>query len=194
MAYLNPRYNGKVGVYRTNEIERFGTAPVTYDIAGDEYFAFKFVCTAKLSVSTQTAFVYYSSLGTITSYTALNISINRPGLNEPQYSFAPNGILQSLSGGAWNNYVSVARQQTITSASGNWDFTVGTIGDTENDQTNLRVGNTYWMVSKWSGDGFNLQTTYPSFGTAYPTTCKVLRSGIWVTASTSAYFNFTNIS
>ena len=24
MAYLNPRYNGRVGVYRTNEIERFG--------------------------------------------------------------------------------------------------------------------------------------------------------------------------
>ena len=25
MAYLNPRYNGRVGVYRTNEIERFST-------------------------------------------------------------------------------------------------------------------------------------------------------------------------
>jgi len=27
MAYLNPRYNSKVGVYRTNEIERFGSVP-----------------------------------------------------------------------------------------------------------------------------------------------------------------------
>lgn len=27
MAYLNPRYNGRVGVYRTNEIERFGSVP-----------------------------------------------------------------------------------------------------------------------------------------------------------------------
>jgi hypothetical protein len=34
MAYLNPRYNGRVGVYRTNEIERFGSIPANVFIPG----------------------------------------------------------------------------------------------------------------------------------------------------------------
>lgn len=33
MVYLNPRYNGRVGVYRTNEIERFGAPNATLKLS-----------------------------------------------------------------------------------------------------------------------------------------------------------------
>jgi len=205
MAYLNPQYNGKVGVYRTNEIERFGTAPVSYDIYADEYFAFKFTATAKLATSPlQTAFVYYSSIsGVPTGYYVPNIAINNSALNEPStisISGSPSipalYELNSLSWGGFNNYLGVAKQIAEFAGSGNWNFTVGSSPptNTETDQTDLTIGNSYWFISRWSGASFNLQTTYPAYGSAYQTTCKVIRGGVWATASTSAYFNFQNIS
>jgi len=201
MAYLNPRYNGKVGVYRTNEIERFGTAPVTYDINDDEWFAFKFTSTAKISASpVATAFVYYSSISAVpTGYFVPNIVINNAATNEPYGVPFVSGLyeLQSLTWGGWSNYLGVAKQISIFSASGaSWNFTVGVSPptNTETDQNNLKVGNSYWIISKWQGASFDLQTTYPTSGTAYQTTCKVVRGGVWVTASTTAYFNFQTIS
>ena len=49
-TYSSPKYNNRVGVYRTNEIERFETAtPIIYDIYAGEYFAFKFTSTDKIT-------------------------------------------------------------------------------------------------------------------------------------------------
>jgi len=201
MAYLNPRYNGKVGVYRTDEIERFGTAPVVYDIYDDEWFAFKFTSTAKISSSpVATAFVYYSSISaTPTGYFGGSIHLNNVAANEPFGIplVSQTYELNSLTWGGWSNYLGVAKQTNIFSASGaSWNFTVGVAPptNTETDQNNLTIGNSYWLISRWQGASFDLQTTYPSSGSAYQTTCKVVRGGVWVTASTSAYFNFQSIS
>jgi hypothetical protein len=207
MAYLNPRYNGRVGVYRTNEIERFGTAPVVYDIYAGEYFAFKFTSIDKItphSATNQTVFIYYNTINGTISYTSNGIHIPRPGgYNYPATLNSTDYNLSAGSGG-WgglSNYFSSAKQITLFSATpfdGTWNFTVGTVGDNENDQSNLRIGNAYWYVGVWGGADFNVRTTFPvnaagGPGGAFQTTCLVYRSGSWATVSTSAYFGFTNI-
>jgi hypothetical protein len=205
-TYSSPKYNNRVGVYRTNEIERFERAtPIIYDIYAGEYFAFKFTSIDKItshSATYQTAAVYYNTFNGSLGLNYYQIHISQPGFNYPAlssgYYLQPTGSPAWQSPGDYLGSAKVISLYSGTPFAGNWTFTVGSIGDNENDQTNLKVTNSYWFVGVFMYSDFNLRTTFPTnflagSGGVFQTTCMVYRSGVWVTASTSAYFGFTNI-
>ena len=161
----------------------------TYSINAGETVWYKFTASDKMllhSSSYQTFVFYYSDKGIGIPFinTISGISISDPAdLTSPYV-----GGQISLTTGGWfdpgNNTRSLVVYNTATSSA--WNFTIGSLGDSELDQYNLTIGNTYWFPVTC-----NFGWTPLTNGTH---TVKVFRSGSWVTLTTSGRMDFVNIS
>ena len=123
MAYSNPRYNGKVGVYRTNEIERFGSIPQN-EFAAGEFICMKFTPTGTIKSSPTSIF---DITGVSWTGTALFADAVAPG-----NSF----ILLSTSSPILVN------SSIVTLSAGNSLFTVSSVSTTPT------IGTEHWFVFK----------------------------------------------
>lgn len=186
MAFLNPRYNGRVGVYRTNEIERFGTPSpdVTTRIGYN-------------NVDNNSKFVGYYKF-TITSTSTTNVGIKIPIVNVIGASI---GNTSQINFGLQRVNVIGLTPSTLSStgwpsgfARGNWgssnDANYIYISTSNSAQKSaLTVGESYWFGFEMDSPSdtptfqFNQLTTTASLADNYMN-CRyesyIPRFGDWV--------------
>lgn len=186
MAF-SPRYNNRVGRYRGVEIENFNMS-----LTGTERLFFSFIAHGKLgyhSGSYQSFILYYSYYNSAASGTPIldsSIYITDPNnYNLPSLDYKLDG----LTWGGDYDYLGIARlQRNFTGdAGGNFNFQVGTVGDSETDQSNLTIGNKYWISLNF-GKPWKIKER-----PGYTSEVLIYDNGNWRRISTSYWLETSNI-
>lgn len=196
MAYLNPRYNGKVGVYRTNEIEKFeiisytsstwvsswGLTPsVWYDASMNDFM------TNKVNPGSANLFTYGSGIATYSN------TLNSLPVISNSYSLANLTMYSTQSTGSYNTTHFIVGYSTDIpvyvynySSLGNTQSNRGQIVTQANISSGLMVTNTSWSGNP-VGAAYQTNKAYQTINTWYISVVSSTHSG-------AALGNLTNQS